>query len=69
MPRPKCNVDFCPNKSSTTNKFGLCFRHGDQLKFLLWALPKIALQKEQKQQPALWTPDSGIPSGILQQEK
>lgn len=68
MPRPKCAVEFCQNKSSTTNEYGMCFNHGEQLKFLLWAIPKIALQKEQKQ-PALWTPNSGIPSGILQQVK
>lgn len=69
MPRPKCTVDFCPNKSTTTNEYNMCFSHGEQLKFLLWALPKVLIKKEASQQPAIWTPGSGIPSGILQQVK
>lgn len=61
----KCSVDYCGQKSSpTANKMGMCFRHGEIMQLLLWALPRIKVEAP-KGSP-IWTPDSGQPSGILQ---
>lgn len=66
MANPKCNYPECKNKISSTNTFGLCFHHGDLLKFLLWVIPKINFAAApQVPESELWTPESGTPSGII----
>lgn len=54
-----CAVLGCSSKlSRVNNKAGLCFRHGEWLQFLLWALPKITIDK--KPDLGLWTPESKV---------
>lgn len=62
--RPKCVVDECTSNSATTNKFGMCFKHGEWASFILWMVPRIKTDKTKGS--ALWTPQSG-PSGIIKE--
>ncbi len=51
-----CVVPECTSRQSrSNNKVGLCFRHAEWLYFLLWALPRITLEKQAES--GLWTPE------------
>ena len=41
-----CVVNGCTGKRTSTNKYDMCFRHGDWLNFLLWVLPLIQIQPQ-----------------------
>ena len=41
-----CAVDFCNQDAQNTNKHGMCYRHGDMLEFLLWAMPRVKVEKK-----------------------
>lgn len=59
--KPKCVFSKCSNSKASTNKYEMCFRHGDILEFLLWVLPLI--QMKTKEESMLWTPEEKTGNG------
>lgn len=55
--RPQCAVPWCERKQSDKNEVGMCFMHGDWLRFLLWAMPKIQVHRHQKPRLIIPRPD------------
>ena len=55
--KPECNVPECTRSQSDKNPWQLCFKHGEEMKFLLWAMPKIRVQVGQ---PRLIVPNLQI---------
>ena len=44
---PKCPVNDgkCGRKILPTSKLGLCTKHEEWMEFLLWAIPKVRIEK------------------------
>ena len=75
MARDLCIFPSCDSASFSGSHDGFCFKHQKDLEFLLWILPHITkvelVPTEPKEQPhvsPLWTPDTGVPSGLVTKE-
>jgi len=63
----KCSVDDCSRRVMPTSKMGLCPKHEEWMTFLLWAVPRIKIEKKPDDKK-LFVPGSEAVKAVMEKK-